>query len=126
MACRRPDDKPLFKWMMVSLLTHKCITRPQRVKDEKLTKNIPRHTLDYHAEVNRASFNEPVWTKNIDVSIFVVIMQVHLAQFLHVMTLSRGDDWQRTYNIRWQTNPTSCMIRGFRIVTQKKYKNFHR
>ena len=32
MARRRPGDKPLSEPMMVSLLTHICITRPQRVK----------------------------------------------------------------------------------------------
>ena len=32
MAWRRPGDKPLFETMMVSLLTHICVTRPQWVK----------------------------------------------------------------------------------------------
>ena len=32
MAWRRPGDKPLSELMMVSLLTHICITRPQWVK----------------------------------------------------------------------------------------------
>ena len=32
MACRRPGDKPLSEPMMVSLLTHICVTRPQWVK----------------------------------------------------------------------------------------------
>ena len=32
MAWRRPGDKPLSEPMLVSLLTHKCITRPQWVK----------------------------------------------------------------------------------------------
>ena len=31
MAWRRPGDKPLCEPMMVSLLTHTCVTRPQRV-----------------------------------------------------------------------------------------------
>ena len=31
MAWRRPGDKPLFEPMMVSLLTHICVTRPQWV-----------------------------------------------------------------------------------------------
>ena len=31
MAWRRPGDKPLSEPMMVSLLTHICVTRPQRV-----------------------------------------------------------------------------------------------
>ena len=32
MAWRRPGDKPLSEPMMVNLLTHICVTRPQRVK----------------------------------------------------------------------------------------------
>ena len=32
MAWRRPGDKPLSEPMMVSLLTHSCVTRPQWVK----------------------------------------------------------------------------------------------
>ena len=31
MASRRPGDKPLSEAMLVSLLTHKCVTRPQCV-----------------------------------------------------------------------------------------------
>ena len=34
MAWCRPGDKPLSEPMMVSLLTHICVTRPQWVKDE--------------------------------------------------------------------------------------------
>ena len=33
MACRRPGDKPLSEPMMVSLLTHICVTRPQWLKE---------------------------------------------------------------------------------------------
>ena len=33
MAWRRPGDKPLSEPMMVSLLTHICVTRPQWVND---------------------------------------------------------------------------------------------
>ena len=32
MAWRRPGDKPLSEPMMVCLLTHICVTRPQWVK----------------------------------------------------------------------------------------------
>ena len=31
MACHRPGDKPLYEPMMVTLLTHICVTRPQWV-----------------------------------------------------------------------------------------------
>ena len=34
MAWRRPGDKPLSEPMMVSLLTHICVTRPQWVKPD--------------------------------------------------------------------------------------------
>ena len=33
MAWRRPGDKPLSEPMMVSLLMHRCVTRPQRVNE---------------------------------------------------------------------------------------------
>ena len=38
MAWRRPGDKPLFEPMMVSLLMHICVTRPQWVKPKHATK----------------------------------------------------------------------------------------
>ena len=31
MACRQPGGRPLSEPMMVSLLTHICVTRPQRL-----------------------------------------------------------------------------------------------
>ena len=33
-AWRRPDDKPLSEAMLISLLTHKCVTRPQWVNNQ--------------------------------------------------------------------------------------------
>ena len=42
MAWRRPGDKPLSEPMMVSLLTHICVTRPQWVKCMK--HRVVRHT----------------------------------------------------------------------------------
>ena len=36
MAWRRPGDKPLSEPIMVSLLTHICVTRPQWVKGDSL------------------------------------------------------------------------------------------
>ena len=35
MAWRRPGDKPLSEPVMISLLTHRCVTRPQWVKTIK-------------------------------------------------------------------------------------------
>ena len=36
MAWRRPGDKPLSETVMVTLLTHICVTRPQWVKVDKM------------------------------------------------------------------------------------------
>ena len=44
-------DKPLFEPMMVSLLMHICVTRPQWVKN----KNIRRHGIDPTARISSAS-----------------------------------------------------------------------
>ena len=50
MAWRRSGDKPLFESMMVSLLTHTCVTRPQWVNEtwntSKQRRNVfAKHTL---------------------------------------------------------------------------------
>ena len=52
MAWRRPGDKPLSQPMMVSLLTHICVTRPQWVKAHQ-TKHIPK-------------FKEKIWGHGIN------------------------------------------------------------
>ena len=44
MAWRRPGDKPLSEAMMVSLLTHICVTWPQWVKPQKMVKR-PRRRI---------------------------------------------------------------------------------
>ena len=44
MAWRRPGDKPLSEAMMVSLLTHICVTRPQWVKH--LAIPVPFYTFE--------------------------------------------------------------------------------
>ena len=50
MAWRRPGDKPLSEPMMVSLLTHICVTRPQWVNQ-----NIQRLRLYIPAELSMES-----------------------------------------------------------------------
>ena len=45
MAWRRPGDKPLSEPMVVGLLTHICVTRPQWVNTLRLRQN-GRHFLD--------------------------------------------------------------------------------
>ena len=50
MAWRRPGGKPLSEPMMVSLLTHICVTRPQWVKlvseEKDAQKKMPRNSCD--------------------------------------------------------------------------------
>ena len=51
MAWRRPGDKPLSQPMMVSLLTHICVTRPQWVKSKLLC----RGTKSWHQRQARSA-----------------------------------------------------------------------
>ena len=44
MAWRRPGDKPLSEPMMVSLLTHICVTRPQWIKGQVFLDEIKKLT----------------------------------------------------------------------------------
>ena len=46
MACRRPGDKPLSEPMMVCLLTHKYVTRPQSVNSLWLNSLFPPGRCD--------------------------------------------------------------------------------
>ena len=50
MAWRRPGDKPLSETMMVRLLTHICVTRPQRVNKSMgcIYYNLPVSLCIYH------------------------------------------------------------------------------
>ena len=53
MAWRRPGDKPLSEPMMVSLLTHICITRPQWVNaNEASLKNMNKWQTPYESTEN--------------------------------------------------------------------------
>ena len=47
MAWRRPGDKPLSEPMVVSLLTHICVTRPQWVNDIITSYRISRGVLTF-------------------------------------------------------------------------------
>ena len=45
MAWHRPGDKPLSEKKMINLLTHRCVTRPQWVKQQMLLAISPRATF---------------------------------------------------------------------------------
>ena len=51
MAWRRPGDKPLSEAMLVSLLTHKCVTRPQWVKSLWSSEDAWRHRRSWSSKV---------------------------------------------------------------------------
>ena len=64
MAWRRPGDKPLSESMTVTFLAHICITRPQRVKQNKIGfPSIIHSTLTYvsHANCTYMSRNACFW-----------------------------------------------------------------
>ena len=54
MAWRRPGDKPLSEAMLVSLLTHKYVTRPQWVNGSQAT------FTDIYLHTFRTCFSDPV------------------------------------------------------------------
>ena len=56
MAWRRPGDKPLSEAMMVSLLTHICVTRPHYVRE--VGKPVIRYFLCYGQVIND---NTSIW-----------------------------------------------------------------
>ena len=59
MAWRRPGDKPLSEPMMVRLLTHICVTRPQWVKH--LLRLWRSHVLEFN-HMSQHRCNEPwIW-----------------------------------------------------------------
>ena len=42
MAWCRPGDKPLSEPIIVSLMTHVCVTRPRWIKHDQLTRPVPK------------------------------------------------------------------------------------
>ena len=50
MAWRRPGDKPLYEPMLVSLLTHICVTRPQWVETDPVS-DAQIHTYDLRYDI---------------------------------------------------------------------------
>ena len=53
MALRQPGDKPLSEPMMVSLLTHLCVTRPQWVNQSLSVKEAPVIYWDFFSGYHR-------------------------------------------------------------------------
>ena len=66
MVWHRTGDKPLSEPMMVSLLTHVCVTRPQWIKKKSFTLN-----YNYHKKIQQAILldrmhtNLPFYMQNI-------------------------------------------------------------
>ena len=61
MAWRRPGDKPLSEPMMVSLLTHICVTRPQWVKRYQITES--RMSQDMPTKSRKSRMSQDIPTK---------------------------------------------------------------
>ena len=85
MALRRPGDKPLSEPMMVSLLTHICVTRPQWVKEYKACE-----TQDYISMNIIIIFCQNRTRGNSSVHVCQICMQcIVLFHFLCVLILAR-------------------------------------
>ena len=72
LAWRRSGDKPLSEPMMVSLLTHICVTRPQWVNSPNVVKNLPETPFQQYLWVwKNAEFSCPLedilYTSNLHV-----------------------------------------------------------
>ena len=74
MAWRRPGDKPLSEPMVVSLLTHICVTRPQWVKD-------CRWSMKHRSNRQDPGYNYSLVPKN---------KNAHKGMFPHSTTRARG------------------------------------
>ena len=61
MACRRPGDKPLSKPMVVSLLTHICVARPQWVNLPSIRISTPK--IDFRSLSCTMSIHYRKWSK---------------------------------------------------------------
>ena len=87
MAWRRPGDKPLSEPMMVSLLTHICVTRPRCVKPFR-----SEHNEGHFAKVTIKSnlFTESVF-------ILIQISQVFVC-FLKGAQFDNGSIWIKAWH----------------------------
>ena len=63
MAWRRPGDKPLSEPMVVSLLTHICVTRPQWVKTAQTTANCLTFYCGLQQKLSKFHIAGPLWGK---------------------------------------------------------------
>ena len=66
MAWRRPGDKPLSEPMMISLLTHICVTRPQWVNSNGNMCEYNRSSTYIHRNVRRLTIKSRKFSKPLD------------------------------------------------------------
>ena len=99
MAWRRPGDKPLSEPMMVSLLTHICVTRPQWVKSLRFSYTAIGSDDGFGLDNGLAPTRRQaiIWTNadSIHWRIYVALggnelIEANLAYFIHI-TSPRGN-----------------------------------
>ena len=86
MAWRRPGDKPLSEPMMVNLLTHICVTRPQWVNQ-----GTPYRMHEIDRVITNLYFRFPVFSSSVPCRLAFDASWVHGQ---HITTTSQG--WQLT------------------------------
>ena len=88
MAWRRPGDKPLSEPMMVSLLTHICVTRPQWVNTWW-----PRQTVDIFRTTFSNAFSWMKMYESIEIPLKIVAKGSinNTPAFVQIMTWRRGN-----------------------------------
>ena len=88
MAWRRPGDKSLSEPMMASILTHKCVTRPQSVnaglvylchQKKALVHNRYAHTQCLYLKYN-LTHPQPQWESMMPIAWFTMVYQHNKAE----------------------------------------------
>ena len=90
MAWRRPGGKPLSEPMMVSLLTHICVTRPQWVKFHPLWKAInPLVALGELASFTNICLSEAIFTISSSLNTIKMHTSLHFLLVGHISLSGR-------------------------------------
>ena len=100
MAWRRPGDKPLSEPMMVSLLTHICVTRPQWVNSPCLDLSLTLLVKWTSWMFNIYIYNIPRLKKLVNIYIYHILTYMHLGFFL--------SKWNYSDNI-YETHMNYCL-----------------
>ena len=110
MAWRQPGDKPLSEPMMVSLLTHICVTRPQWVKHCNRSKAINRINVDLIVDVvvQHWDAGAKAWVKY-KTSAECVHLEDNIKKWMKYFTLKVTFAYTIGYSVPWYMYMSGCV-----------------